>query len=251
MKKWLIVCGFFALIGSNDFAVRAENIQMKNKLRRTVQNAQIENYNKKAVASASFVWKKKIYWKSRSRFRGGALNPKRPMLLRVEEKTSSCKVVWTGTYFLAPKVCAKKDDFELKEIKLTLSTGKTVVVSGSNLSVRGDFAFISVNKQDVTGIMPAQVAVLPSGRDLEDVYGGEINSAIYSFFLAKGIISPRANRMSGRKVTLKIGDPFFYKGKLVALCSEVPSRLPVGIFSSPEDSLVVLRQNNGAGILLK
>lgn len=222
-------------------------------VRRSVAKAEKTSRRAKAAAvSLNFDWEKKVYlFDMVHRRRPGVKN----VLVNVEKKSTQCQgVLLAGTNrVVTPVSCAKgKKGFELKRVNLAFANGQKGTGTAGAVSVNGDFAFVAVSSALTRGIEGAQVAAVPEGQSLKETFGDGVSRELALFFINRGVVSARANRLSGAKKTLKVGDPFFYQGKLVALVSDVPSRLPVSLFGGvSEDSLAVFRIGSAAGLIAK
>lgn len=222
-------------------------------VRRSVAKAEkTSRQNKTAAVSLNFEWEKKIYlFDMVRRRRPGVQNT----LVNVEKKSTQCKgVLLAGVNRVAtPASCAKgKKGFELKRVNLSFANGKKGVSAANSVSVDGEIAQIAVSSALTQGLEGARAAAVPQGQSLKETFGDGVSHELALFFASRGVVSARANRLSGMKRTLKVGDPFFYQGKLVALVSDVPARLPVSLFGGvSEDSLAVFRAGSGAQPLVK
>lgn len=222
-------------------------------VRRSVAKAEkTSRQNKAAEVSLSFDWEKKVYLSDMVRRRRPGF---KDVLVKVEHKSTQCKgVLLSGANrVVTPASCAKsKKDFELKQVRLAFANGKKGVASAGSVTVDGDFAQIAASSALTQGLEGARVAAVPEGQSLKETFGDGVSRELFQFFVSRGVVSARAGRLSGTKKTLKVGDPFFYQGKLVALVSNVPNRLPVSLFGGvSEDSLAVFRAGDGAELIVK
>lgn len=221
-------------------------LQRKDVAARRAQQAQAKQTPEVAL---SFYWEqKKLVHKTHYRIG----NPRRRAFRQAKLDQTSCSGVIVNGRVLTVADCAKNGAYTLKTMQVRLYDGKKISVAGEKLQIHGAFASAALPAALIQQVPEVSAGIAPEGADLEGTYGAEINSAAVTFFLSHGVLSPRANRSPfGIKKTMKRGTPFFYKGKVVALCSYVPKHLPVGWRSSPEDALAVLRMDNGADVLKK
>ena len=91
------------------------------------------------------------------------------------------------------------------------------------------------------GFVRAESNYVPYGNTLQDVYGSDFGTELQSFLAGRGVVTRKA-RLMGHRPQLEKGEPFIWKGKVVALFNSVPSHLPVSLFGQiSEDYLSVFR----------
>ena len=134
---------------------------------------------------------------------------------------------------------------------MSFANGKKGAETEKSVSVNGKFARVDVSAALTEGLETAQPAGVPAGRSLKETFGGGIAGELYGFFMDRGVVSKRANRITGVKNTLKVGEPFFYEGKLLALVSDVPSRLPVSFFGGVSEDALAVFDSHSVNTLLK
>lgn len=215
------------------------NPSVRTQVERTISRASLA---KGARVELKFEWKKQEYLERHVRFRPGR---KIRVPYQAEHKTTQCVgVLLNNARVATASSCLKESSgFKLQKITLTFSNGKSGKTSARKASVNGDIAQIAVDPALTVGLIGMEVAEVADGRSLQDVYGKEFASALQNFLLSRGVLSPRAARLTGRKVTLQRGEPFFWKGKVVAVFNRVPRRLPVSLFGQiSEDFLSVFRK---------
>lgn len=194
-----------------------------------------------ASVQLNFSWKKQEFLERRVRFHPGK---KIRVPYPAEYKTTQCMGVLLNTSKVAtPATCAKDGNgFELEKVTLTFTNGKQAVGTAKNVQINGEIAQISVAASVINGLEGLEAYPVCAGKTLQDVYGSSLAADLQQFLLEHGVISPRASRVTGRKVSLQKGEPFVWEGKLVALVSRVPSRLPTALFGQmSEDFLAVFR----------
>lgn len=153
------------------------------------------------------------------------------------EKTTHCEGVLIGQ---GDKVATVKECFEngrasLKQVTLFFSNKKTAVGNRNTVDVHNDMAFIRVNPQVTQGVKTVQVGLVPADQSLQEYYGRGVGAELMSFMMQKGIFPTRNRCRIGAsswrgKPQLKLGTPFFWNGKVVALFKEVPRRISVSLF---------------------
>lgn len=210
--------------------------ELNKKIMRKAAQAEKTQRLQSAVVDLTFSFEKE------TRMRDVMMRPARVRqnpVVRVEKKTKSCRGVLLNTSQVATVAgCAQEDDFTLKQVSLLFSNGKKGTGSKAAVSLQNGLAKISVPKTLWQGLEPATVRWALQGSSLAKLaQGAEV--ALFSFFVNHGVVSPRSNRLHGNKVTMKMGQPFFFNGKVAALVKYVPSRLPVSFWGAglSEDSL--------------
>ncbi len=212
---------------------------VQTKVQRNVSRAQLA---KSSRAQLTFEWKKEL-WLS------DMVHRRRPgfkdVVVKVENKTTECAgVLLNNSRVATPASCAKgKDGYKLAKVTVTLSNGKRGFGTQNSVVTKGDIAQVRLQSSLTQGLTGADVSFVMGKTSLQDAYGEHVSSALTQFLLSHGVVSARASRLSGRKNTLKKGEPFFLNGKLVALVNNVPHRLPVSLFGGlSEDFLAVFRR---------
>ncbi len=151
--------------------------------------------------------------------------------------TTHCEgvLIGAGDKVATVKECFENSGASLQKITLFFSNKKTAVGSWKTIEMHNDMVFVRVNPQITQEVKTMQVGLVPAGQSLQDYYGGEVGAELMAFMIQKGI-SPARNRcrMGASswcgKPSLKLGTPFFWNGKVVALFKEVPRRVSVSLF---------------------
>ena len=188
-----------------------------------------------------------VKWKKEEAYRVRRHRPGRfryDTKYRTSYKNTSCVgVLLNNGYVVTSSSCIRRHSgFRVDEVVLSFSNGKTATVKGRKVRTKGEIAQIQVESSVTQGIIGMEVVSIQEGTSLQDVYGKDFAYALQQFLVSRGVVSPRAARMMGRKPNLQVGEPVFWKGKLVALFNSVPRRLPVALFGQiSEDYLSVFR----------
>lgn len=258
MKKWpgplqVILTGVALLAAGSALAQTDANGLNKALARENLKaqkNHSAARQNKSAVVSLSFDWEKPVYLSDMVRRRRAGF---KDTLVSVKRKTTRCKgVLLERDLAVTPARCARgKDGFKLKQVNLSFANGKKGVEAGQSVCVKGKFAQIRVAPALTEGLNGVQPAGVPDGRSLKETFGSGISGELYGFFMDRGVVSQRAGRLTGVKNTLQMGEPFFYEGKLLALVSEVPSRLPVSLFGGVSEDALAVFDAHSVNLLLK
>lgn len=177
------------------------------------------------------------------------------VLVKVDRQTKTCQgVLLAGTPRVATlSACFKGGDgYQMKKVTLRFANGKQAVGTANSVSVQGEFARLYVKRALVQDLKGVEIAHIAAGKSLQQTYSNDGAAMLAQFFTNRGVISPRALRAMGMKPSLKIGTPVFFRGKLVAFANSVPNKFPVSLFGGvSEDSLTVVRPDNGSAILFK
>lgn len=220
----VILVAMFGLFGRVT-AQTTENL--KPAVERAVISAEKKHRMQSAVVDLIFQWEKAVYLSDMvSRRRPGF----KDALIQSKQKATSCRGVLAEgeRRVLVPAACLQAaDGFSLKGVRLTFSNGKRGKGTEKSVFVYGDLAEIRVSARLTEGLTGVPLGSVPHGQTLAETFGNDILDELLHFFVSRGVVSNRANRITGTENKLQVGDPFFYGGKLVALVQEVPARLPI------------------------
>lgn len=211
---------------------------LRTQVRRTVSRTRLAQ---SARAELQFEWKKQEYLEKAVRFRAGR---KIRVPYPAEYKTTQCAGVLLNNARVATAASCLKEagGFKLQKITVSFPNGKSGAADINKTVINEEITLIVPDPAAVQGITGMEAASVAQGRTLQDVYGKEIASALQDFLISRGVVSARASRLTGRKASIKKGEPFFWKGKPVAVFNSVPKRVPVSLFGQiPEDFLAVFR----------
>lgn len=214
------------------------NTNLSAQVEREVKNTHLAHM---ARVEIGVKWKKNEAYRVRRRTSRGSVAETK---FRTFYKNTSCVgVLLNNGYVVTASACVHHHDgFVADELTLSFSNGKQEIVKGRKVRVKGDIAHIHVEDSVTQGVVGMEVGCVQEGVSLQDVYGKEFTSSLQQFLVARGVDSPRAARMSGHTTDLMLGEPFIWKGKVVALFNSVPSHLPVSLFGQiSEDYLSVFR----------
>lgn len=232
-------CKVLSIVGLLLVSVAAFcNTNFYTQVERQVNTARLNN---SARVDIEVKWSKDEYYKVRKRM---ASRPRFDTKVRTSYKNTVCAgVLLNNGYVVTSASCVRRHSgFRAERVKLSFSNGKNVTVKGRQMRVKDGIAQVKVDSSFTQGIVGVEVVSLKEGMTLQDVYGNEVAVGLQSFLVTHGVVSPRAARMTGRKPNLKLGEPFFWKGKVVAVFNSIPRRLPVSLFGQiSEDFLSVFR----------
>ena len=234
MKKSYVVMVLYMLFV---FAVPSfAETTLYNQVEREVSAAQ---FARSARVDLTFEYKKD-FWLSDyvHRRRPGFRN----VIVKTEMKQKKCVgVLLKDSRVATLSECAKYKDFELVEVRVSLSNGQTGSGKAGAVSVNDDIAYVRVSSSLTKGLGGLEVTYIPQGNTLQDVYGSDFGTKLQSFLAGRGVVTRKA-RLMGHRPQLEKGEPFIWKGKVVALFNSVPSHLPVSLFGQiSEDYLSVFR----------
>ena len=233
----LVACMLFA--GGLYAQENSQRQYLANALVRASKKAQ---QNKYAQVNLSFEWEKKIWLSDMVHRRRPGF---RDVVLQVEKDSKRCMgVLLAGQQRVVTAAsCAQgKKGFELKEISLGFANGKKGNISADFVQIKQGVAHVTVSRELTEGIEGAAFEQVPQGHSLREYFGSSVLTELSQFFISKGVLSPKARGFNRERLTLKQGEPFFYRGKVVALVNSVPTRLPIAFPGRiSEENLVLLR----------
>lgn len=164
-----------------------------------------------------------------------------------KQKTNTCRgtLSQSGKRVYMTADCVTESGYNLSSVSLQFANGKVAKGTGQSVVVEEDTAYALV-KEDVTrGLHGLVFATIPQGQSLQETFGKKMTYFLADFFRQKGVSSRRLCRMGsslGRgNITLRVGEPVIYQGKVVALVKDVPSRLPRLSGKVSENALAVIR----------
>ncbi len=168
-------------------------------------------------------------------------------VIAYEQKTNTCRgtLSQSGKRVYMTADCVAADDYTLSSISLKFANGKVAKGTQNAVVVKEDAAYALV-KADVTrGLRGLAFEAIPQGQTLQETFGEKMTHFLANFFRQKGVSSRRMCRIGGGfgrgDITLRVGDPVIYQGKVVALVKEVPSRLLRHSDKVSEHALAVIR----------
>lgn len=170
-------------------------------------------------------------------------NPKQVISVEESQKTCQGVVVSQGARVIVPEVCVNKSDYELDRIVIRLATDKTFKVSPQNVAVKEDIAWITVNPAQTKSVPYVAFTPVATGKSLQDVFGAGMTEHLKRFFRERGVVEHRTCRvgMTYSESRLQVGEPLFYKGKLVALV-KTRTKTYGGVFGGvSESALAIIR----------
>ena len=215
---------------------------LKPALERAAIKAEQKHRLQTAVAEVQVRWEKAVYlsdWVARRR------TGFKDTLLKKERQTTVCRGVLAEgePRVLTPASCLDAPKgFTLQALTVSFANGQKETLSQQQVTRRGGLAVLAVSSQVTRGLKGAPLAAIAPGKTLAETFGNGVLDELLQFFINRGVVSARANRLTGTKNTLRVGEPFFYRGKLVALVNQVPRRLPVSFWGGvSEEPLVLVR----------
>jgi len=154
-------------------------------------------------------------------------------------------LVGQGDKVATVKECFENGSASVQQVTLFFSNKKSATGGWQTIALRDGMAFIRVNPQVTQGVRTMQVGLVPADQSLQDYYGQDIGAELMSFMMSKGVPPARHRCRMGasnwpREPKLKLGTPFFWNGKVVALFKEVPHRISVSLFGGISEGAVRL-----------
>lgn len=244
MKKIVVCLCCMAVCAGFCLPVFAASENLTNQVERTAASAQLSFATTSYIVEITSYFKKEILLKDRMlRAPRHPANPKQ--VISVEKAAQSCEgvVVSKGARVIVPAVCVSKADYVLNKIVIRLKTGDQLTVMPGNMMIDEDIAWLSVHAAQTRGVPYVAFEPVAQGKSLQEVYGNDMTRRLQQFFRERGVVEHRRLRpgLIYREPRLKVGEPLFYKGKLVALVKK-QVRTYGGLFGGvSEDALALIR----------
>ncbi len=242
MKKIVVCLSCIAVVAVFCLPVFAASESLTNQVERTAAKAQLSFAATSYIVEATSYFKKEILLKDRM-FRA----PRRPanpkQVISVEKTARSCEgvLVSKGARVIVPTVCVTQDDYTLEKVVIRLKTGDQITVMPGNMIIDEDIAWLSVNAAKTRSVPYVAFEPVDEGKSLQEVYGNDMTRHLQQFFRERGVVEHRRLRpgLIYSEPRLKVGEPFFYKGKLVALVKK-QVRTYGGLFGGVSESALAL-----------
>ena len=136
---------------------------------------------------------------------------------------------------VAPEVCLVRKNHRLSAMVMRFADGQEVVLTNPTAQIRvhDELGFITLT-QAVQGLSGAEVQYIKKGHSLQNSFE-DMTAVLTRFFARYGIYKDQLRGSTGvmkkhaptaqTKEKLEVGEPVFYKDKVVALVKEVPGDL--------------------------
>lgn len=244
MKKLVVSLCCIAVWAGFCLPAFAASESLTNQVERAAALAQWGQASADYVVDIVAYLKKEVLLKDRM-----LRSPRRPanpnQVISVEKTKQACKgvVVSKGTRLIVPAVCVTKKDYTLETVAIHLQTGVRITVTPAAVMTDEDIAWISVPSDKTRSVPYVAFEPVDEGKSLQEVYGNDMTRRLQQFFRERGVVEHRRLRpgLIYREPRLKVGEPFFYKGKLVALVKK-QVRTYGGLFGGvSEDALALIR----------
>ena len=230
------------LLVSPSATVLAQNSRLETNLQRAV--AAIQNQREASVLVTAVLRKPVKMADVMCRPTRGCKN----QVIAYEQKTNTCRGILSqsGKRVYMTADCVAADDYTLSSISLKFANGKVAKGTQNAVVVQEDAAYALVKENVTRGLRGLAFNAIPQGQSLQETFGEKMTHFLANFFHQKGISSRRRMcRIGGsfgrEDITLRVGDPVIYQGKVVALVKEVPSRLLRHSDKVSEHALAVIR----------
>ena len=221
--------------------VFAQNSRLETNLQRAV--ATIQNQREASVLVTAVLHKPVKMADVMCRPTRGCKN----QVISYEQKTNTCRgtLSQSGKRVYMTADCVAADDYTLSSISLKFANGKVAKGTRNAVVVQEDAAYALVKENVTRGLRGLAFEAIPQGQSLQETFGEKMTHFLANFFRQKGVSSRRMCRIGGsfgrEDITLRVGDPVIYQGKVVALVKEVPSRLLRHSDKVSEHALAVIR----------
>jgi len=245
MKKIAVVLLLTALVESVGFTAGAvTSAELKTQLSRTVAQETLKKSLKGYEAHITVLFEKKVLLKD------AMLRPVRHpadgnQVLSVDKTEKQCLgvLVSKGAQVIVPAVCLEQKEYQPKRILMHFKRGEEVAVQADRAVIQGDIAWINVNA-NLTKQNPYTVFVRTAqGQTLQDKFGTPMTEHLKRFFRERGVVEHRDLRPGKTygQTRLRVGEPLFYQGKLVALVKERVNTYGGLLGGVSESALAVIR----------
>lgn len=245
MKKTLVVFLLTAIVGSTQLIARdITSAELKNTLARTVAQEALKHSLKGYETQVTVLFEKKVLLKD-TMLRPARFPADSNQVLSVEKTEKQCLgvLVSKGAQVILPAVCVAHTDYQPTRVVMNFNHGPQVAVSADAVIVKEDIAWVTVD----AGLTKQNPYVIftrtEKGRTLQEKFGEAMTDHLKRFFRERGVIERRHCRMgmTYSESRLRVGEPVFYQGKLVALV-KARTKTYGGLFGGvSESALAVIR----------
>ena len=243
MIKKLVVflAGLWVSIAGSVFA---QATPLTNQVAHAAFEAQLARASAHYVVDVVAYLKKEVLLKDRM-----LRSPRHPadpnQVISVEKALQTCKgvVVSKGARVVVPTVCVMKGNYTLETVVIHLQTGERVTVAAQAVMTDEDIAWISVRSSAMRSVPYVSFEPVEENKSLQEAYGQDMTRHLQRFFREHGVVEHRRLRPGAvyGEPRLKVGEPLFYKGKLVALVKK-PVRTYGGLFGGvSERAFAIIR----------
>lgn len=245
MKKTLVVFLLTAVVGSAQLAAHdVTSAELKMTLSRAVAQETLKKSLKGYEIPVTVSFEKKVLIKDVM-----LRAPRRPadgnQVVRVDQAEKTCLgvLVSQGTQVVLPAVCLEQGDYQRTHISMSFRQGSPVAVKAERVIFQDDIAWVNVDA-NMTKQNPYVVFIrTEKGQTLQEKFGESMTDQLKQFFRERGVIERRRCRlgMTYSESRLRVGEPVFYQGKLVALV-KARTKTYGGLFGGvSESALAVIR----------
>ncbi|WP_428075160.1 hypothetical protein [Candidatus Avelusimicrobium luingense] len=221
MKRIIVVFLLTAVLGSTQLAAHhVTSAELKTELARAVAQETLKNSLNVYEVQATVSFEKKILLKD-TMFRPARHPADSNQVLSVETAQKQCLgvLVSKGSQVVLPAVCLEQGNYQPTRIVMKFKQGNEVSVKADDLVIREDVAWVNVDAA-LTKQNPYVIFTrTEQGKTLQDKFGEPMSEHLKQFFRKRGVVERRRCRMGMvySDSRLRVGEPVFYQGKLVAL----------------------------------
>ena len=215
----------------------AHSSSLKNQVARAVALAEMSQQGGYTVEVVAHFKHEKLLKDYMMRHPRHPARSRQVISVHVAQKKCVGTLVSNGTRVVTPEVCVSKGDYTLEKMVVRFSNGQKMTLDASDVSVKEDVAWLRVDPIYTKELAPANFLPVAQGKSLQDVFGADMTDHLKRFFHARGVVERRrcrVGRIYGRP-RLKVGEPLFYNGELVALVKQ-SVRTYGGLFGGVSES---------------
>lgn len=242
-KNYLIIILTVVCMTSAIFSF-AEPVDIQREIIRSLAQATLQSEEEPYTVSAWFEWEREVTL-------GDMMmrSPRRParkeQVIHTKHKYTQCRgvLVDDGTRVLLPASCVQQGKYRLRQFSLHFSNNRTTFLGGENLQIGDEIAQVQVSHSVTEGVPSLSVGSVPGGRGLQESYGAEMTTQLYSFFHAHNVGPLRRTRpgVTLGHGQLQVGDALIYQGRVVALVKKAVSSYADGFGGVSENAFAVIR----------
>ena len=234
-KIYVLIFSLCALFGPG--TGMAHRNSLKNQVARAAALAEMNQQGGYAVDVIAHFKKEKLLKDYMMRHPRRPAHARQVISVHVVQKKCVGTLVSNGTRVVTPEVCVSRDDYMLEKITVRFSNGQKMTLDASDVSVKEDVAWLRVDPIYTKELAPANFLPVVEGKSLQDVFGTDMTDHLKRFFHVRGVAERRRCRVGSiyGRPRLKVGEPLFYNGELVALVKQ-SVRTYGGLFGGVSES---------------
>ena len=224
MKRTLVVILLTAVLGNT--ALAARNIsaaEIQNTLSRAVAQEMLKNSSAAYEVQVTVLLEKEVRLKD-AMLRSPRYPANGSQILAVSKAEKQCAgvLVSQGTQVIFPAVCLAQRGYLPVRISLQFNDGTKISARAETIVLQEDIAWVNVDADATKQNSYVSFVRTPPGRTLQEQFGSAMTEQLKAFFHARHVREKRRCRVGAvcREPRLRVGEPVFYRGKVVALVQE-------------------------------